>query len=81
MHIGIPQGSPLLVILFLFYNANLVKAGNPLTLPASGTSFVDNTNALAFGKLTEENCRMLQTVYEWFLEEARGHRASFAPKK
>ncbi len=53
---GIPQGSPMSPILFLFYNANLVEICNPPTLPASGTGFVDDVNALAFGKLTEENC-------------------------
>jgi hypothetical protein len=50
MHTGIPQGSPLLPIIFLFYNANLVDAFKPLTLSASGTGFVSNANALAFGK-------------------------------
>jgi hypothetical protein len=81
MHTGTPQGSPLLPILFLFYNANLVEISNPPTLPASGTSFVDDVNALAFGKSTEENRRTLQTVYERCLEWARRHGASFAPEK
>jgi hypothetical protein len=51
-HTGIPQGSPLSPILFLFYNANLVEICNAPTLPAPGTSFVDDVNALAFRKLT-----------------------------
>jgi hypothetical protein len=56
---GIPQGSPLSPILFLILNANFVEACNPLTLPASGTGFVDDVNALAFGKSTEEYSRTL----------------------
>jgi hypothetical protein len=80
-HTGIPQVSPLLPILFFFYNANLVEICNPSTLPATGTSFVDNVNALAFGKSTEENCRMLQTVHERCLEWATRHGASFALEK
>jgi hypothetical protein len=80
-HTGIPQGLPLSPILILFYNANLVEICNPPTLPASGASFVDDMNALAFGKSTEENCRTLQTVHEWCLEWARRHGASFAQEK
>jgi hypothetical protein len=80
-HTGIPQGSPLSPILFLFYNANLVEICNPPTLPASGTGFVYDRNTLAFGKSTEENCRTLQTVHERYLEWARRHGASFAPEK
>jgi hypothetical protein len=80
-HTGISEGSPLTPNMFLFYNANLVEICNPPTLPASGTSFVDNVNTLAFGKSTEENCKMLQTVRERCLEWARRHGASFAPEK
>jgi hypothetical protein len=80
-HTGIPQGSPLSPILFLFYNANLVDICNPPTLPASGIGFVDDVNALAFGKSTEKNCRTLQTVHERCLDWARKHGVSFAPDK
>ncbi len=58
-HTGITQGSPPLPLLFLFYNANLIEPCNPPTLLASRTSFVDDVNALAFNKSTEENSRML----------------------
>ncbi len=36
-----------------------VDACNPPTIPASGTGFVDDVNALAFGKLTKENCTIV----------------------
>jgi hypothetical protein len=68
-----------LPIHFLFYNANLIDICNSLTIPASGTSFVDDMNALAFGKLTEENCRTLPMVNKQCLEWAQKHGASFAP--
>jgi hypothetical protein len=56
IHTSISQGSPLSPILFLFYNANLVNACNQHTSPSSRIGFVDDVNALAFGKTTEENC-------------------------
>ncbi len=80
-HTGITQGSPLSPILFLFYNANLVDACNPHTLPSSGISFVDDVNTLAFSKTTEDNCRMLLSIRERCLEWAGKHGASFAPEK
>jgi hypothetical protein len=78
---GITPGSPLSLILFLFSNANLVEICYPPTLPVSRTSFVNNVNALALGKSTEEYCRMLQTVHERCLDWARMHGATFAPEK
>jgi hypothetical protein len=49
IHTSLPQGLPLSPILFLFYNANLIKICNLLTLSAYGTGFVDDVNSLAFG--------------------------------
>jgi hypothetical protein len=58
---GIPQSSPLLTNLFLFYNANLVNVCNLSTLPTSGISFVDDVNALALVEqlmITVEHCKV-----------------------
>jgi hypothetical protein len=48
-HTIIPQRSPLLPMLLLFYSTNLVDAHNFPTLSSSGIGFVDDVNTLAFG--------------------------------
>ncbi len=80
-HTGIPQGSSLSLILFLLYNANHVDACNLPTSPSSEISFVNDVNALAFCKTTEDNCRRLQRIHKHCLEWARKHKASFASEK
>ncbi|MGH7238586.1 MAG: hypothetical protein ACREHG_00820 [Candidatus Saccharimonadales bacterium] len=49
---GIPQGSPILPILFLFYNLELIEACNPQYGRVSGLGFVDDVNVLAWGQST-----------------------------
>jgi hypothetical protein len=44
---GIPQGSPVSPILFLFYNRELIQLCNQTQRNASGTGFVDDANLLA----------------------------------
>jgi hypothetical protein len=78
---SISQGSPLSLIFFLFYNANFIDAYNLPTSPASGIGFVNNEKALAFCKITDDNCRMLQSLHKWCLGWARSHGASFAQEK
>jgi hypothetical protein len=80
-HTGIPQGLPQSLIFILFYNANLVDACSIPTVPTSGMGFVDNVNALAFSKTTEDNCITLRSVNECCLEGAKRHGASFASEK
>ena len=52
---GIPQGSPLSPILFLFYNAELLKRYERRDLRVLLVGFIDDINLIAYGDLIEDN--------------------------
>ena len=52
-HAGLPQGSPLSPILFLFFNASLVKS--PINKYKGSITFVDNYSAWVTGELIQTN--------------------------
>ena len=78
---GIPQGSPLSPILFIFYNADLVDACNDSGLNTTATGWIDDVNILTTGKSAEANCVTLTKVHEKAEAWARSHAAVFAPAK
>jgi Reverse transcriptase (RNA-dependent DNA polymerase) len=54
--VGIPQGSPISPILYLFYNADLLENCENIRLRTSAIGFVDDVNILTYGESTEQNC-------------------------
>jgi hypothetical protein len=63
VHTGIPQGSPLSLILYLFYNANLLESLKNKGLYTSVTGFIDNVNILTYGLSIRRNCKVLQRIH------------------
>ncbi len=78
---GIPQGSPISPILFLFFNASLIEKCEALGIKIGVLGFVDDINILAYGRSTEETCRTLSKAHDACAEWARTHGATFAPEK
>ena len=78
---GVPQGSPLSPILYLFYTAELLEANNNLNDRLSTSAFVDDTTLLAYGRTTEGNCRTLSQAHERCLDWANRYGATFSPDK
>jgi hypothetical protein len=58
-HAGIPQGSPLSPILYVFYNANLVQGY--INTREGSIGFIDDYNAWVTGTSVAENTHKLQT--------------------
>ena len=78
---GIPQGSPISPVLFLFFIANLLDTVNCDSLRTSAVGFVDDVNVLVYGPSTAENCRKLKEVHRRCMRWAATHGAKFAPDK
>ena len=62
--VGIPQGSPISLILYLFYNADLLESYESLRLRTSTTGFVDDINILIYSESTEQNYKKLVEIHE-----------------
>ncbi|KAI0999199.1 hypothetical protein K3495_g8996 [Podosphaera aphanis] len=68
---GIPQGSPLSPILFLFFASTLLPTLQ--TEYSSAVGFVDDTSILTWSNTTEENCLNLEILHGKFQQWAKTH--------
>jgi hypothetical protein len=78
---GIPQGSPVSPILFLFFIADLLDLTNNATLRLSAAGFVDDVNVLTYSGSTEKNCKTLERTHKECAKWADTHGVRFAPEK
>ncbi len=53
----------LLLILYLFYNVDLLETCDNIKLQISSTKFVNNINILTYNKSTKHNCGVLNKIY------------------
>jgi ribonuclease HI len=76
---GIPQGSPLSPILYLFYNADLIETCKTENTEAVG--YIDDASILAVGPTAQRNCKTLKAIHMKAAKWALQHGSQFAPAK
>jgi len=64
VNINISQDSLLSLILYLFYNMNLLKACDDIKLRTSFTDFVNDINILIYKEFIKRNCRVFSEIYD-----------------
>ena len=79
--VGIPQGSPISPILYLFYNADLLESCEDIRLRTSATGFVDDVNILTYSESTEQNCLKLTEIHKKCQSWTKKHGSKFCPDK
>ena len=81
IHCGVPQGSPLSSILFLFYISELHETVHSPSTGVSALGFADDTNLLAFGHSLKSNLLKLKNTHFKYLSWAARHGIVFSPEK
>ena len=77
----IPQGFPLSLILYLFYNVDLLEICNRSGTNTSAIGFIDDVNILAYSTSTEENCKTLKRLHKKCKRWALKYSSVFASDK
>ncbi|PNP76572.1 hypothetical protein FNYG_09991 [Fusarium nygamai] len=84
VNMGIPQGSPLSPILFLFFSLPIVGAATEYTNPRVKIypfAYVDDTYLLAVSNSYGDNCKALKECHDRIMEWADSVGVSFSPHK
>ena len=81
VNINLSQDSSLSLILYLFYNVNLLKACDNIRLKTSFTNFVNDINILTYEKFMKCNCKVLSEIYDRCEQWSKMHDIKFSKTK
>ena len=62
INVNISQSSSFSLMLYLFYNANLLKSCENVKLRLNVIKFVNDINILMYSELIKRNCKMLKKI-------------------
>ena len=79
--VNISQSSSFFSMLYLFYNANLLKLCENIKLRFNVTEFVNDVNILIYNELTKQNCEVLKKAWEKVVEWTKKHGFKFNERK
>lgn len=84
VNIGIPQGSPVSPILFLFFSAPILEKASECRYKGAAIyvfAYVDDTYILSVSKSYETNCRAIARCHDMVLKCAGELGVTFSPEK
>jgi len=81
MNINISQDSLLSLILYLFYNVNLLKACDDIKLRTNFTDFMNDVNILIYKEFMKRNCKVLSEIYDKCEQWLKMHDIKFLMTK
>jgi hypothetical protein len=81
MQMSISQKSLISLILYLFYNADLLEMCARLDINTKFLRFANDVNILTYDKSIKENCRILKRIHKLCEKWARWHDFVFASTK
>ena len=69
------------LILYLFYNTNLLKACNDIKLKTNFTDFMNDVNILIYKEFIKHNCKVLSEIYDKCKQWSKTHDIKFLMTK
>ena len=81
INVNISQNSLFFSMLYLFYNANLLKSYEDVKLRFNIIEFVNDINILTYNKSTKRNCEILKKTWNKAVEWAKRHNFKFNEQK